>query len=76
MAGEWEVREVNSIVDVYPILKVCCVYYLEDIDYIRRLIKKHKYRMLESTEILASPRRFKTDGMVMPYLKILEYKYF
>jgi len=46
------------------------ILFLEDVDYTRRFSKNHKYRFIESTEILASPRRFRTSGLIKPYSKI------
>jgi|AntAceMinimDraft_18_1070375.scaffolds.fasta_scaffold07565_3 glycosyltransferase involved in cell wall biosynthesis len=47
------------------------IIFLEDIEYVRRLSKRLRYKMIKSTKIFASPRRFEEDGWITAYLKCL-----
>ena len=47
------------------------VVFLEDTEYIRRLAKAGKYRILEKPAIYASTRRFEEHGWIRTYTKII-----
>ena len=47
------------------------IVFLEDLDYIQRLAKNHKYRLLRTTKFFTSARRFEKDGWAKAYLKCL-----
>lgn len=47
------------------------IVFLEDSEYLKRLAKTGKYRILRSPQIFVSTRRFRKDGWIKSCLKVL-----